>query len=196
MKKEDNLLEIKEYNEKINKEIQNFIIKAKELEQLSNNEYEIQKTLKDNKIFLRGYILESSIPITLEEMNMKDYTMEELRNYMEKYEYQNKNENFTSYYIAFDLYDIIDRIEELTDNKIDFEMDIFTKMNINIKRIFTLDKSEYELFFQEIANYLQHNLLENIEYNNYLELLNDIFNYYINGYPNIPAGYLYNENDL
>ena len=196
MKKEDNLLEIKEYNEKINKEIQNFIIKAKELEQLSNNEYEIQKTLKDNKIFLRGYILESSIPTTLEEMNMKDYTMEELRNYMEKYEYQNKNENFTSYYIAFDLYDIIDRIEELTDNKIDFEMDIFTKMNINIKRIFTLDKSEYELFFQEIANYLQHNLLENIEYNNYLELLNDIFNYYINGYPNIPAGYLYNENDL
>lgn len=196
MKKEDNLLEIKEYNEKINEEIQNFIIKAKELEQLSNNEYEIQKTLKDNKIFLRGYILESSIPITLEEMNMKDYTLEELRNYMEKYEYQNKNENFTSYYIAFDLYDTIDRIEELTDNKIDFEMDIFTKMNINIKRIFTLDKSEYELFFQEIANYLQHNLLDNIEYNNYLELLNDIFNYYINGYPNIPAGYLYNENDL
>lgn len=196
MKKEDNLLEIKEYNEKINKEIQNFIIKAKELEQLSNNEYEIQKTLKDNKIFLRGYILESSIPITLEEMNMKDYTMEELRNYMEKYEYQNKNENFTSYYIAFDLYDIIDRIEELTDNKIDFEMDIFTKMNINIKRIFTLDKSEYGLFFQEIANYLQHNLLENIEYNNYLELLNDIFNYYINGYPSIPTEYLYNENDM
>ena len=191
--------EIGKYNQAINEKIYSFITKAKELEVLSDDDYEIQKSLEINKIFFRGYILESNVPIMLEDMNQTNYTMDQLRNFMKHYENQNQSENFYPYYLAFDLYDMVDEIEEVVDKKIDYEMELFSNLNISVDKLFDINKDEYESYYIEIKNkilseLLSKNLIDEKIYNLCIQILNDIFNYYIIGYPDIPDEFLYKEN--
>lgn len=182
---------IDKYNQNINEKIYSFMTKSKELEEVSDNDYKIQKSLEMNKIFFRGYILESSVPMMLEEVNQTNYTMEQLKNFMKNYENQNQNEKFYPYYLAFDLYDMVDEIEELVDRKIDYEMELFNNINISVDKLFDINKDEYESYYVEIKNrlsseLLNKNLIDDKIYNLCIQILNDIFNYYISGYPDIP----------
>ena len=52
----ESYIEIDKYNQNINEKIYEFITKAKELEEVSDDDYEIQKSLEINKICFRGYI--------------------------------------------------------------------------------------------------------------------------------------------
>lgn len=182
---------IDKYNRSINEKIYSFMTKSKKLEEVSDNDYKIQKSLEMNKIFFRGYILESSVPMMLEEVNQTNYTMEQLKNFMKNYENQNQNEKFYPYYLAFDLYDMVDEIEELVDKKIDYEMELFNNINISVDKLFDINKDEYESYYVEIKNrlsseLLNKNLIDDKIYNLCIQILNDIFNYYISGYPDIP----------
>lgn len=196
----ESYIEIDKYNQNINEKIYGFITKAKELEEVSDDDYELQKSLETNKIFFRGYILESNVPMMLEEVNQTNYTMDQLKDFMKNYENQNQSENFYPYYLAFDLYDMIDEIEELVDRKIDYEMDLFNNINISVDKLFDINKDEYESYYNEIkrrlsSELLNNNLIDDKIHSLCIQILNDIFNYYISGYPDIPDEFLYIEND-
>lgn len=51
---------------------------------------------------------------------------------------------------------------------------------------------EYD-FKNQLDNYFKENKLNEKSYNSCIQILNDIFNFYISGYPNIPDEYLYHE---
>ena len=57
---------------------------------------------------------------------------------------------------------------------------------------------EYEYLYNEIKNelnskYLNQNLIDDKSYGICIQILNDIFNFYISGYPDIPDEYLYHR---
>ena len=120
-------MDIDKIHDDIIKKIFNFITKANELVDLSDDMYQIERTIKLNKISLKGYILDSSCR----------------------------------------------EIENITDNN-------------------------YENLYNQIKNqlsndYLNKNLIDDKSFNICVQIMNDIFNYYISGYPDIPEEYLYHD---
>ena len=87
---ENKILEIsnrrKSYEIKYNDLIIEFITKAYELVELSNEVYQVEKTIKLNKISLKDFILNSDICNILKNNNIKDYTISELKKYFAEYE--------------------------------------------------------------------------------------------------------------
>ena len=72
-------------------------------------------------------------------------------------------------------------------------------MEPSIKKISNINSNEYEILYNQIKNqlinnYLNRNLIDDKSFNICIQFMNDIFNYYITGYPNIPSEYLYIEN--
>lgn len=67
----------------------------------------------------------------------------------------------------------------------------------NIDSIKIINDEEYERLYYDIKNQLDNDVknqrIDNKTYNICIQILNDIFNFYISGYPNIPDEYLYHE---
>lgn len=190
-------MDINKIHDSINNKMFQFITKANELVELSENMYQIEKTIKLNKISLKGYILDSSCCSFLKENNILDYTINELKNYLVRYE-KSSNEDCTSYYLALSLYELLEEIEKTVDNRINLEIDKISELTNTIRKIKNIDSNEYEYLYNEIRNklnskYLNQNLIDDKSYGICIQILNDIFNFYISGYPNIPDEYLYHE---
>ena len=70
-------------------------------------------------------------------------------------------------------------------------------MNININDIKNINSSEYELLYFKLKKQLNDSFaLQKIDkksLNVCIRMLDDIFNFYISGYPNIPESYLYHS---
>jgi hypothetical protein len=195
----ESYVEIDKIHDNINKKMFDFITKANELVELSEDDYQIEKTLKLNKISLKGYVLDSDPCVQLSENNITNYSIDELKNYLIQYEKEYNNECL-KYLLALALYEQIGQIEELVDSKIDLEIKELSKIAVDVNNIINADKSEYEKIYMNIKNQLHNNnnsgKLDEKAYNICIQILNDIFNYYISGYPNIPDEYLYKEDDL
>ncbi len=190
-------MDIDKIHDSINNKMFQFITKANELVELSENMYQIEKTIKLNKISLKGYILDSPCCSFLKENNISDYTINELKNYLVRYE-KSSNEDCTSYYLALSLYELLEEIEKTVDNRISLEIDKISELTNTIRKIKNIDSNEYEYLYNEIKNelnskYLIQNLIDDKSYGICIQILNDIFNFYISGYPNIPDEYLYHE---
>ncbi len=193
----ESYVEIDKIHDDINNKLFNFITKANELVELSEDDYQIEKTLKLNKISLKGFILDSSCCINLNMNNIINYSIQELKAYLMQYE--NKyNEDYSKYYLAVSLYELIEEIENLIDSKIGLEIENLSRIIPNIKSIKEMDKAKYEEVYFNSKNYINEyfkNLkLDEKTYNICIQSLNNIFNFYISGYPNIPDEYLY-KND-
>lgn len=190
--------EITKINDNINNKLNIFINKATELIELSEDEYQIEKSLKLNKISLKGYILESSCCVNLYNNNTTDYSIEDLKDYFLKYEIQ-FNKDYSKYYLAISLYELIEEIENLTDLKIKLEIEFLNNIIPNIISIKDIDKNKYEEIYFKSKEQLKRHFKDinpnNKNYTTYLEILNDIFAFYINGYPTIPNEYLYKNVD-
>ena len=190
------ILESYEKIEKINNNISNkmfdFITKASELVDLSDDDYQIEKTLKLNKISLKGYVLDSQCCIQLSNNNIVDYSIEELKEFLRQYEKLN-NEDCSKYFLTLSLYEMIEDIENQVDSKVELELKELSTVIPDINKITSADKLEYEnlymVFKNQINNYTSEKLDEK-SYNICLQILNDLFNFYISGYPNIPDEYL------
>lgn len=187
---------IDKMQDKINNEIFNFIAKANELVELSNDEYQIEKTFMLNKISLKGYILDSDCCIHLHDNNINNYSIDELKNYLIQYE-KYFNNNYSNYLLALSLYELIEDIEKQIDSKIELEIRKLSIIIQNISSIKNADKASYENLYydfkNQLDNYFKENKLNEKSYNSCIQILNDIFNFYISGYPNIPDEYLYHE---
>lgn len=190
-------MDIDKIHDDINNKTFNFINKANELIDLSEDMYQIERTIKLNKISLKGYILDSSCCNVLEKNNISNYSIEELKQYLMKYE-QTSNDDCSSYYLAISLYELLETIEKLVDNKIELEMNKLSELVPSIREIENITDNNYENLYNQIKNqlsndYLNKNLIDDKSFNICVQIINDIFNYYISGYPDIPEEYLYHD---
>ena len=189
----ESYVEIDKIHDDINKKMFNFITKANELVELSEDDYQIEMTLRLNKISLKGYVLDSELCMQLHENNITDYSIDELKQYLTQYE-KTYNADCLKYLLALSLYEQVEQIEKIVDSKIDLEIKELGKILSDITTISNVDKSEYEKLYTNLKNqldeYYTNQKLDEKSYNICVQILNDIFNFYINGYPNIPNEYL------
>lgn len=194
----ESYIEMDKIQNKISSEMFNFITKANELVELSEDDYQIEKTLKLNKISLKGYVLDSECCVNLSANNIKDYSINELKNYLIQYE-KSFNVDYSNYFLALSLYEAIEEIENLVDNKVNLEIQKINELIPNINNIKSISQNEFEKLYlnlkNKLDNYFKDNSLNEKSYNICIQILNDIFNFYINGYPNIPDEYLYHSED-
>ena len=192
----ESYVEIDRIHDDINKAMFNFITKANELVDLSEDNYQIEKSLLLNKISLKGYVLDSDCCIQLNNNNITNYSIEELKNFLIQYE-KSFNSDCSNYLLALSLYEMIEDIEMQVDSKIELETNELGNIISNIKSIKNINKDEYEnLYYNlktQLDNYFKDNELNEKSYNLCIQILDDIFNFYISGYPNIPDEYLYHE---
>lgn len=192
-------MEIDKIHDCINNKMFQFITKANELVELSGDMYQIEKTIKLNKISLKGYILDSPCCSFLKGNNISDYTINELKNYLVRYE-KSSNEDCTSYYLALSLYELLEEIEKMVDDKISLEIYKISELTNIINKIKNINSNEYEGLYNEVKNelnqkYLNQNLIDDKSYGICIQILNDILNFYMSGYPDIPNEYLYHSGD-
>ena len=192
----ESYVEIDRIYDKISSKMFDFITNASELVELSEDDYQIEKTIKLNKISLKSYILDSTCCSSLRENNITNYSIEKLKKFFDKYE-KIYNEDLSKYYLALSLYEMLEEIEKLVDQKIEREISGISNIFNDIKNIKNIISSEYEkLYFDsknKIATEYKNNKINDKTYNLCIQLLNDIFNFYMSGYPNIPDEYLYKE---
>lgn len=129
--------------------------------------------------------------------NIINYSLQELKNYF--IQYQNSfNEDCSKYYLAISLYELIEEIESLVDSKTNLEIESLSKIIPNITIIKNIDKDKYEEMYlniqKQLNDYLKNEKLDEKTYNICIGTLNNIFNFYVSGYPNIPDEYLYKNN--
>lgn len=194
----ESYVEIDKIHDDINNKIFNFITKANELVELSEDNYQIEKTLMLNKISLKGYVLDSDLCKQLSENNINDYSINELENYIIQYE-KSFNIDYSQYLLSLSLYELIEDIENQVDSKIELEINELSNIIQNISDIKNIDKTNYENLYYNLKSQLdscfKENKLNEKSYGICIQILNDIFNFYISGYPNIPDEYLsYEEN--
>jgi len=194
----ESYVEIDKIHDEINNKMFEFITKANELVELSNDGYQIEKTLKLNKISLKDYVLTSECCISLKENNITGYSIDELRSYLSQYE-KTFNVDCSKYFLSLSLYQLLEEIESLVDKKIDLEFEKINKLISNITDIKKLDSNSYEQAYFNMKRNLDNNFndgrLNEKSYNICVQVLNDIFNFYISGYPTIPDEYLYHEDN-
>lgn len=192
----ESYVEIDKIHDDINNKIFNFITKANELVELSEDNYQIEKTLMLNKISLKGYVLDSDLCKQLSENNLNDYSINELENYIIQYE-KSFNIDYSQYLLSLSLYELIEDIENKVDSKIELEINELSNIIQNISDIKNIDKTNYENLYYNLKSQLdscfKENKLNEKSYGICIQILNDIFNFYISGYSNIPNEYLYYE---
>lgn len=195
----ESYMDIEKIHDDINNKIFQFITKANELVELSEDMYQIERTIKLNKISLKGYLLDSPCCTFLKENNIKDYTIEDLKNYLVKYEQLN-NEDCSKYYLAVSLFELLEDIENLVEDKIDLEISKIFELTPLINDIDKTNLNDYERLYNDIKKdinnkYLNQNLIDDKSFDTCMRFVNDIFNFFISGYPDIPEEYLFNEDD-
>lgn len=192
----ESYVDIDKIQDEINNKMFNFISNANQLVELSEDDYQIEKTIKLNKISLKSYILDSSCCSSLQENNITNYSVEELKKFFVKYE-KIYNEDLSKYYLALSLYEMLEGIEKLVDKKIGREISEISNIFNDIINIKNIVSSEYEKLYFDSKNKIdieyKNNKINDKAYNLCIQLLNDIFNFYMRGYPNIPDEYLYKE---
>lgn len=181
-------VEIDKIHDEINNKIFDFITKANELVDLSEDNYQIEKSLLLNKVSLKGYVLDSDCCIQLNNNNITNYSIEELKNFLIQYE-KSFNSDCSNYLLALSLYEMIEDIEMQVDSKIELETNELGNIISNIKSIKNSNKDEYEnLYYNlktQLDNYFKDDKLNEKSYNLCIQILDDIFSFYISGYPSL-----------
>ena len=190
----DEILEIftekQNYDEKYNSLMFDFITKAYELVELSEDLYQVEHTIKLNQISLKDYILNSKICNYLKDNNFNNYSIEDLKEYMQKCENQNIS-NIASYKLALELYEKLEEIKNIENLKIDYEISQMGNLLDNVSKIESVTKDKYQALYNDLlqqvkVKYLDNNLIDDKTNNYVMKILNDIFNYYLYGNKEIP----------
>ena len=111
--------------------------------------------------------------------------------FRQKYENQNISD-ITSYKLALELYEKLDEIKNIENAKIDYEIKRMSNILEDISNVENIDKDKYQDLYNRLleqikVKYLDNNLIDD-KINNYVvQILNDIFNYYLYGNKEIPV---------
>lgn len=188
--------EKQKFDNKYNSMMASFLTKAYELVGLSDDLYQVEHTTRLNKLSLKDYILNSEICAILKERNISGYSTEELKNYMNKFESQHMLSVYP-YRLALALYEELEIIEETEKARINYEVNELSKILDKVSNITTLNKEKYQDLYNSILlqlkeQYLDNNLMDDTINNYIVQILNDIFTYYLYGNKEIPIS---NEDD-
>lgn len=183
-----------DFEKKYSDMIVDFLNGAYELVELSEDLYQVEHSIQLNKISLKDYVLNSDICNMLKENNISDYSIEELKDYMNKIENQNIT-NVYPYKLALDLYEKLEEIERKENEKINYEMNELSKW-LDITIIKTISKEEYQDLYNKLLtqvreSYVDTNIIDDKINNSIVQMLNDIFNYYLYGNKEIPVSIEY-----
>lgn len=174
-----------DYNNKIYEKYSEFITKSNNLKIESNNNFELQNSLELNKIMLQGYILDSDLCKSLKEIYDKNYSIDDLKKLFEQNMFKSNDINYKSYYLAIELYDLADKIEELIENKIEYEINfinIFDNKQERLNNINYYEKQNSDIK-NELVKLIRSSNLSEEKINNAILVLNDILDFFENGYP-------------
>ena len=190
MIKEEIMLKIDDYNKSIEEKLTHFINGCYLLKDSSNGNYQVQKTITENKIYFQGYVLDSKLCQKFKENNIKDYSLANLKDYISKY-FNDLDTDYTPYYQALSLYEEATNLEDLIDEKIKLEIDFihsFVK-EIEILKYQEIASEKLVSLYKEIKEKLLKNLSRSNPsiqvQNNIIIILNDIFSFFWSGYPAI-----------
>lgn len=184
------ILKVSAYNKQIEEQLEDFTTGCYTLKETSAGKYQVQKTTPLNKIYLQGYILDSKLCRQFKANNITNYSLTNLRDYITK-NYNNLDTDYTSYYQAMSLYEKANNLEELIDDKIELEIDLLSNYEKDIEKLKyqELKKEQLVAFYKEIKEKLVKKLTNNImasqTKNSILIILNDVFEFFWNGYPTI-----------
>ena len=106
----ESYIEAENYNNSINEKMYLFINKCQELENLSKYQYGLQKTLELNKNYFQGYVLDSYLCKCIEINTGENYSINQLKEWVKQYSF-NSDDEYNSYYLALELYEMADDIE-------------------------------------------------------------------------------------
>ncbi len=178
------------YDEKYNDLMFSFVTDAYKLVDLSEDLYQIEHTIKLNQISLKDYILNSEICAFLKNNNINNYSIEDLKKFMQRYEYENISD-ITSYKLALELYEKLDEIKNVENAKIDYEINQMSNILKDVRNVKSVSKDKYRDLYDHLlqqikVKYLDQNLIDNKMNNCIIQILNDIFNYYLYGNKEVP----------
>lgn len=168
--------ESKKYDEKYNALIANILSNAESLVDISNGVYQIEHTIRANKISLKDYVLNSDICTILKDNNIHNYSIEELRNYIAKY----NSQSTISYSLALNLYEEFEQLEKFEKDKVEYEVNSLKGL-IDINDISKLSKDELDSLYERVITKIKDYSLSNDLEEKMKIMVNDIFNYYKNG---------------
>ncbi len=179
----------KEYEIRYNDFVTNFITGAYELVELSKDVYQVEKSIELNKISLKDYVLNSDVCIKLKENNIENYTISDLKKYIDDYEVNIGDASI--YRKALTLYEMLKEIEELEKEKINYLM-VDLSYICNIRDIEKIKSYKYQELYNNILNSVRSVLDEELFYK-FTSMINDVFNYYLYGSKKLPV---YDKRDL
>lgn len=171
-----------------------FLQSGNELVELTDDLYQIEKTLELNRISIKGMILDSNLCKWLDQAGIK-YTLTDLRKYLNE-QYNNENIDVEVINKEINLYETIDNLIRFENNQIDQMASLIGNIindNVLLKRIKNKNiihenKSNVvnkisNLLKDEVLDLFTHKLLENMVsqiFNNYLGTDNDVINNMLN----------------
>lgn len=177
-------------DEKYHNVLFTFLTNAYELVELSKGLYQIEHNIKLNQISLKDYILNSEICIWLKENNISNYKIEDLKMFMSKYEKQT-NKDISVYKLALELYEKLEEMKNIENTKIKNELTKISTLLTDLDKIKSIEKANYQILYNDLlqqikTKYLDTNLIDEKAKNYFMEILNDIFSYYLYGNKEIP----------
>ena len=148
----------------------------------SNGIYQLEETIKLNKISLKGYILESDFCKKLSDDGIENFTLDELKKYLLEYKSDIDIENIS---IAINMYETISKLESIENNEVkvmleNLEKIYNDKLRYNLINEEELD-SKYNIIINDINNKYDSKILDEISKNCLIEIVNKIFDYHKNG---------------
>lgn len=188
---------VQEFDQIINNKLLNFVTNCIVFEKTSNHKYEIQKNIKLNKIYLQGYVLDFPVCKYLKEKYKHNYSINELHEFINLYE-KESGSDFVSYHDALNLFEDANKLEELVDNKIEYEINVVKGFTNKILSIDSIEKSKYQVLFDDIENtiinyYFKSSLINGDCLKLIIMIVNDIFKYFSSGNIEIPKEYINHE---
>lgn len=168
--------ESKKYDEKYNYLLSTILSNADALVDISNGVYQIEHTIRANKISLKDYVLNSDICTILRDNNIHNYSINDLKNYISRY----NSQSTVPYSLALNLYEEFEQLEKCEKDKIEYEVNSLKGL-IDINDISKLSKDELDSLYERVITKIKDYSLSNDLKESANIMVNDIFNYYKNG---------------
>lgn len=158
-----------------------FYDNAYDLIKVSNGKYQIENTIKLNKVSVKGYILESDFVKQLNKNNINNFKLNELKKYL----IQMQNENNEDVIIAIKVYELLEQLDIIENNEINDLIDYIQIITgISIRNELSNNDNLAELYnslSSRINAYENDKLINEELKNKFIDCVNILFNYYING---------------
>ena len=165
--------ECKKYDNKYNALLVNILSNAENLVDISNGVYQIEHNIRANKISLKDYLLNSDICTILKDNNISNYSINELREYIARY-----NSNSTvSYSLALNLYEQFETLESIEKDKVEYEVNELKEI-IDLVDINKLSIDDLDSLLEKNISKIKMYSLSNNELIILNKLLQEIFSYY------------------